>query len=51
MIDSYVGLLKTIPWETASQRGLRNCSEEVRGEISTYAILAKGVHATKPTSQ
>ena len=29
----------------------RNCAEEVRGEVSIYVILAKGVGATKHTSQ
>ena len=44
-------LLRTIAWETASQRALRNCSKEVRGEGSTFVILAKGVHVTKHTYQ
>ena len=44
-------LLRTIAQETASQVPLRNCSEEVAVEVSVYVILAKGVHATKHTSQ
>ena len=28
--------------ETAYQRALRNCSKEVKGEVSMYVILAKG---------
>ena len=29
-------LLRTVAWEIASQIALRNCSKEVRGEVSVY---------------
>ena len=37
------GKLKTITWETVSQIALRNCSEEVRGEVCIYVIWEIGV--------
>ena len=43
------GKMRTIAWETASQRALRNCSKEVRGEGSMYAILVKGLRPVKHT--
>ena len=39
-------VLRTIAQETASQMGLRNCSEPVRGEVSTYMILEKGMQSS-----
>ena len=35
--------LRTIAWETASHIALRNCSKEVRGDVSVYVILVKVV--------
>ena len=32
----YLETLKTIALETASQKVLRNCSQEVRGEVNMY---------------
>lgn len=43
--------LTTMAQETNSQRALRKCFQEVRGEVSKHVILAKGVHAAKHTSQ
>ena len=37
------GKMMTIARETASQRALGNCSEEVGGEISIDVILGKGI--------
>ena len=37
------GKLKTITWEMVSQIALRNCSEEVRGEVCIYVIWEIGV--------
>ena len=34
--------MRTIAFESASQIALRNCSEEVRGDVNTYMILVKG---------
>ena len=42
-IQFYSGtLLRTVAQETASQIVLRNCSKEVRKEVSIYVVLAKG---------
>ena len=35
-------LLRTVAQNTASHIALRNCSTEVRGEVSIHVILAKG---------
>ena len=37
-------------WETPSQRALRNCSKEVRGEVSMFVALAKWVCEARHTS-
>ena len=42
-VKFFGGKLKTITWETVSQVALRNCSEEVRGEVCIYVIWAVGV--------
>ena len=34
--------MRTVTQETAPQIALRNCSKEVRGKVSIYAILVKG---------
>ena len=34
--------MRTRAWETVSQIALRNCSSEIRGEVSVYGILMKG---------
>ena len=39
--------MRTRALETASQRSLRNCSEEVGGRSVYIYDLAKGVHAIK----
>ena len=41
--------MRTIAWETASQRALRHCSEEVGEEVRTYVSLVKGSLALKHT--
>ena len=41
------GLLRTAAPDTASQMALRNCSKEVRGKVSIYVILVKGVHVIR----
>ena len=33
--------MRTVAWETAFQIALRNCSNEARGKVSAYVILAK----------
>ena len=38
-------LLRTIARETAFQIALRNCSKEVRREVSIHVIFVKRVHA------
>ena len=37
-------------WETPSQRALRNCSKEVRGEVSVFVTLAKWVCGARHAS-
>lgn len=37
-------------WETPSQRVLKNCSKEVRGEVSVFVTLAKWVCAARHAS-
>ena len=40
--------MRTVAWDTVSQRAQRNCSKEVREEVSTYVILVKRrVHEVK----
>ena len=34
--------MRTIAWETASQRALRNFSQEVWGKVSICVIIVKG---------
>ena len=41
-LSSICGKMRTISWETAFQRALRNCSRELGGKVSKYVILAKG---------
>ena len=36
------GKMRTVAWETAPQRALRNCSKEVGEKDSMYVILVKG---------
>ena len=36
MFQVYLEILRTIALETASQKVLRNCSQEVRGEVNMY---------------
>ena len=41
--------MRTLAWETASQRALRHCSEEVGEEVRTYVSLVKGSLVLKHT--
>ena len=41
--------MRTLAQQTASQRALRNCSEEVRGEVRICVILVKQVRAVEHT--
>ena len=42
--------MKTIAQETVYQRVLTNCSEEVREEVSMYAILVRRARRDGPFS-
>ena len=39
------GKMRNMVWETAFQKTLRNCSKEVRGKVSMYITLGKGVQS------
>ena len=43
------GNMRAIAWETVFQTALRNCSEEVAGEVSIYVILVKGKYMQSST--
>ena len=46
-VKFYLGQMRSIAWETASQIALRNCSKKVRGEVGMYMILVKRTRAIK----
>ena len=39
--------LTSLAQKTASQITLRNCSKEVRGTVSIYVIVVRGVHVIR----
>ena len=40
---------RTAAWETAPQKGLRDCPREERGKVGIYVILVKGQYMESST--